>query len=1152
MRKPVVFLFSGQGSQYHHMARRLQETQPVFRQTLERLDRTAAALLGESVLEQLYDPSKRFSDAFDRTRWTHPAIFMVEVALAETVRALGIQPDAVIGTSLGEYAAAAVAGVLPAEELLELVIRQALLLEEHAPAGKMITILANPELYHEIPEISNNSEVAGVNYASHFVVACSAERVPVLEDVLRTRGLTFQTLPVSQAFHSAAIDGAGERFRAELRRKSFRRPSVRLISCVSGTFADDLSGAYLWDAVREPIRFMEGAATLQRELGDAICLDLGPGGTLANFLKQLVPPGGKTAGFPVITPFHQEDKHLEQILMVCGENNRLEGERKVEKMIAYLFPGQGSQAKGMGAGLFEEFPELTKQADEILGYSIAELCLEDTRGELGQTQFTQPALYVVNALSYLKKVKETGRKPDYVAGHSLGEYDAMFAAGAFDFATGLRLVQKRGALMSEAKGGGMAAVIGLTEEKIDHVLRENNLMDTIQVANYNSPSQIVIAGLKDDVLAAQPAFEQAEARMYIPLKVSGAFHSKYMAPAQKEFAEFLNAQPFGELTIPVISNVHARPYKQQDLRRNLIEQITHSVKWTDIVRYLLGKGVTEFEEVGPGNVLKGLVRNIQREAEPLIVDEAAEAAAEAAVEAAKAEAAVAVEAPAPVVEAAASAAPAPVVEAAASAAPAPVVDAAAVAAPAPVVESTVVAAQAPAAIAPVPSIGAITATSLGDAQFKADYRLKYAYAAGSMHKGISSQGMVVKMARAGMLAFLGTSGLSLEQVRSAVEGTRRELANGETFGVNVPYSMSRPEDEEQLVDLLLAQDMRLIEASGFLSITPALVRYRLRGLKREGDGRVTITHRIFAKVSRPEVAEIFLTPAPERILQKLIDEGKITPQDADLLRRVPMADELVATADGGGYTDQAVLPALLPTIRRLRDDLKQKYGYAQPIRVGAAGGIGTPEAAAAAFVMGADFLLTGSINQATVEAATSDVVKDLLQEMNVQDTEYAPDEAMFEIGGKVQVLKKGLFFPARANKLHDLYRHYGSWNEIDEKLKAQLEGKYFKRSFEDAYQAAKGLFPASEIEKAERNPKSKLALVFRWYLAHANDLALAGQSESKVDFQVYCGPALGAFNQWVKGTQLESWRNRHVDAIGEHLLNETAALLAGRLQSFFK
>ncbi len=285
-------------------------------------------------------------------------------------------------------------------------------------------------------------------------------------------------------------------------------------------------------------------------------------------------------------------------------------------MITFAFPGQGSQASGMGWLLFDEFKELTAQCDNILGYSIKDLCAKNGNINLHQTQFTQPALYIVNALSYLKKLKETGKKPNFVLGHSLGEYNALFAAEVFDFETGLKLVKKRGELMSRAMGGGMAAVIGLNQEQVGNILKQNKL-ENISIANYNSPSQIVISGPNQDISRVNSFFEASGGR-YIPLNVSGAFHSRYMNNAKKEFEEFISAFTFSKLTIPVISNISARPYKSEDVKKNLVDQITHPVKWTESIRYLMGCGEMEFEEIGPGNILKRLIQSIQKEATPLV------------------------------------------------------------------------------------------------------------------------------------------------------------------------------------------------------------------------------------------------------------------------------------------------------------------------------------------------------------------------------------------------------------------------------------------------------------------------------------------------------------------------------------------------------
>ena len=282
-------------------------------------------------------------------------------------------------------------------------------------------------------------------------------------------------------------------------------------------------------------------------------------------------------------------------------------------MTTFVFPGQGSQKIGMGQDLFERYQPLVEQASDILGYSIKTLCLDDPEKQLHQTQYTQPALFIVNALNFYKKLEEDGPKPDFVAGHSLGEYNALLAADVFDFATGLRLVQQRGLLMSQATMGGMAAIIGLDESQIKAVLSSEPQCMQINIANYNSPTQFVISGPREVITQSLPLFEQAGAGMVIPLNVSGAFHSPIMGPAAEQFRQFLQDFTFNSPVIPVIANTTAKPYENAShVANHLAEQMTHSVLWTASIHYLMQQGETEFIEVGPGAVLTGLIRRIRQ------------------------------------------------------------------------------------------------------------------------------------------------------------------------------------------------------------------------------------------------------------------------------------------------------------------------------------------------------------------------------------------------------------------------------------------------------------------------------------------------------------------------------------------------------------
>ncbi len=456
-------------------------------------------------------------------------------------------------------------------------------------------------------------------------------------------------------------------------------------------------------------------------------------------------------------------------------------------------------------------------------------------------------------------------------------------------------------------------------------------------------------------------------------------------------------------------------------------------------------------------------------------------------------------------------------------------------------------------IVPVPAqnLIRIRPEQLGAASFRQRYGIKYAYLTGAMYRGVASKELVVAVGQTGLLGFLGSGGMNLDEIEKNVRFIQGRLAKSQTFGVNLICDLNNPKTEMDSVELYIKLGITCVEAAAFMRITPALVYYRLSGLHRNRDGVIDSRNKIIAKISRPEVAQVFLSPPPPDIVSKLLQESKITQDQADMASQVAMSYDICVEADSGGHTDQGVASVLLPAMQSLCKQIERQHQYNQPIHIGLAGGIGAPQAAVAAFMMGADFILTGSINQCTVEATTSDSVKNLLQDINVQDTDYAPAGDMFELGAKVQVLKKGVFFPARANKLFMLYNHYDCWEDIPAQIRTQLETRYFQKTFAQVwlevqeYHSKKG--QQATLDKAATNPKHRMALVFRWYFAYSTWLAFTGDENNRVDYQVHTGPALGAFNQWVKGSELESWRKRHVGEIAEKLMRETAELLSSQI-----
>ncbi|MDB5100215.1 MAG: PfaD family protein [Cyanobacteria bacterium RYN_339] len=433
---------------------------------------------------------------------------------------------------------------------------------------------------------------------------------------------------------------------------------------------------------------------------------------------------------------------------------------------------------------------------------------------------------------------------------------------------------------------------------------------------------------------------------------------------------------------------------------------------------------------------------------------------------------------------------------------------------------------------------------LGSAAFRQAHGLKYAYVAGAMANGIGSAEIVIAMGQAGMLGFFGAGGLGLERVEAAIQQVQAALGD-KPYGFNLLHAPNEPDHEAATVELYLKYGVKLVEAAAYLDLTLPLVRYRTAGIHRGPDGQVVAPNRVIAKISRVEIASKFFSPPPAKYLQELVQRGDLTPEQAEMAATVPVAQDLTAEADSGGHTDNRPALTLLPTMLALRDRLQAQFAYAGGLRVGAAGGIATPASVAAAFAMGADFVVTGSINQACHESGSSDDVRKMLASAQQADTAMAPAGDMFEMGVKVQVLKRGTLFAMRAQKLYELYRAYDSLEALPAADREKIERDLFKAPLETIWEQTEAYFAKRDPrqnERAARDAKHKLALVFRWYLGQSSRWANAGEPGRQADYQVWCGPAMGAFNEWSRGTFLDGPAQRSVVPVALNLLVGAAAL----------
>ena len=415
---------------------------------------------------------------------------------------------------------------------------------------------------------------------------------------------------------------------------------------------------------------------------------------------------------------------------------------------------------------------------------------------------------------------------------------------------------------------------------------------------------------------------------------------------------------------------------------------------------------------------------------------------------------------------------------------------------------------------------------LGDPEFMRAYGINMAYMTGAMANGIASEELVIASGKVGLLSSFGAAGLVPPRIEEAINKIQHALPNG-PYAFNLIHSPSEDAIERGAVDLFLKHGVTTVEASAFLGLTPNIVRYRAAGLRLNAQNQVEIGNRVIAKISRTEVASKFMMPAPAKILQQLLSEGSITEEQARLAANIPMADDITVEADSGGHTDNRPLILLLPTILALREQIQAKFSYNQSIRVG-----------------------TGSVNQSCVEAAASAHSKRLLAQAEMTDVIMAPAADMFEMGVELQVLKRGTMFPMRAKKLYELYKNYESIEAIPQEEREKLEQQVFRSSIEEIWRQTEEHFNARDphqIERVKDNPKRKMALIFRWYLGLSSRWSNSGEQGREADYQIWAGPAMGAFNYWVKGSYLEEVSNRKTVEVGWHIMTGATYLYRLRL-----
>lgn len=763
-------------------------------------------------------------------------------------------------------------------------------------------------------------------------------------------------------------------------------------------------------------------------------------------------------------------------------------------MKAVLFAGQGAQYPGMGADYFDLYPDHVWQASDILGYDVKELCLQNPDNKLGLTEYTQPALFLVNSLTYMAATERGERRADFYAGHSLGEYNALYAAGAFDFETGLRLVQKRGALMAEANGGGMAAILGIHPKKIEELLVAHQLTN-IDLANYNSPTQTVVSGDIDELKQCETILSDAGVRC-VMLDVSAPFHSRFMVSAENKYREFLAGLQFGDLRQPVISNVTAAPHCLSELRDNLSCQISHSVKWMASMRYLLAQGVDAFSEIG-GKALSKMLAQIQdydRQANDLASQELQHQESD------RQEL------------------------------------------PSPAISSTT----ARSGSAPTSFVQSKNPTNISNetntqasfnSPFCASYGVKLPYIASALPGRACSPEWVVELARSGVLGFLGTELSSAAQLREDIRAVQADLER-QAYGVSLFCEHGMSAADREKIDCCLAHEVSCIQALDYVEPSMAMVLYRLKGLSvsRDTDGvkRVLSRHRLVVRVDDPQLAGRFFAPPSQDVVDELFRQRHISAEQRDNAKHISLCSELYY--DASTFSDTAA--GKLADMQRESESYKRQYNYAEKINLGVAAGFGDPRSVAEFFSLDVDFIVTDSINQCTLEANLPVTLKDSLASCSAADIVMAPAHEKFILGLKSPILNLDNCYPERANYLFDLYAQYEDLTHVPRDAVEYMERDIFGESLENVWLSVSSRLIESgrgeHVRRAARSEKYKMLLVFSSYLDRIRAVNL---NENPEEFFLTINEGMGRFNEWSMGTNFTHWKQRHASEIASALMS---------------